>query len=199
MYYTKPIKWNREVLAYLVGVGLGDGNLSKVNSRAVRLRISCDLKYPFLITEIIGAITYVLPKSSVSLAPTKSRCVNIVSYSNQWENILGWKAGNGSKFLQNASVPNWIWYKDEYIKACLKGLIETDGSIYYDRGYPMVMFTNIVPQLAKDVWHMMKWFGFQARIYEFTPTSVYNNQLTYHVRLSTKVQEFLNLIQPVKA
>lgn len=37
MYYTKPIRWNREILAYLVGVSLGDGNLSKPNGRSVRL------------------------------------------------------------------------------------------------------------------------------------------------------------------
>ncbi len=199
MYYTKPVKWNREVLAYLVGVGLGDGNLSKVNGRAVRLRISCDLKYPFLITEIIAAIKYVLPESSVGLVPNSRRCVNIVSYSNYWETILGWKALLGSKFAQNARVPDWIWYKDEYVKACLKGLIETDGSIYNDRGYPMVMFTNVVKDLAMDVFEMMQWLGYKPKVYSMLPKSEFNRQRFYHVRLSRQVQDFLNLIQPVKA
>jgi DNA-binding transcriptional regulator WhiA len=199
LYKTKPIIWNREVLAYLVGIGLGDGNLSKPNGRSVRLRVSCDLKYPFLTTEIIGALYYVLPESKVGIVERTGRCLDISSHSNYWEMILGWKANEGSKYIQNATVPEWIWCKDEYIKACLKGLIETDGSIYYDRGYPMVMFTNIVADLAKDVFQMMNWLGFQPRIYDLIPKSKFNVKRIYHVRLAKNVQEFLNLVQPLKA
>lgn len=94
--------------------------------------------------------------SKISISKTVSRCVVISSYSNHWENILGWKADDGSKFQQNARVPNWIWCQDRYIKSCLAGLIETDGCIYYDRGYAMVMFTNTVSDLAHDVMKMMK-------------------------------------------
>ncbi len=199
MYYTKPIVWNREVLAYLIGVALGDGNLSKVNGRVTRLRVTCDIKYTFLITEIIAALKFVLPESSIGIVGNHRKCLNIVSYSNHWETILGWKAQKGSKYEQNSNVPEWVWCKDEYIKACLKGLIETDGSIYHDRGYPMVMFTNIVEDLAKDVWYMMKWLGFEPRMYDFMPKSKFNSKRTYHVRLSCKVQEFLNIVKPLKA
>jgi hypothetical protein len=199
MYKTKPMVWNREVLAYLVGIALGDGNLSNLNGRCVRLRISCDLQYPFLITQIIAALQYVLPESAVNIVNKRTRCLDLCSYSVYWEDILGWKASKGSKFAQSASVPKWIWYKDEYIIACLKGLLETDGSIYNDRGYPMVMFANIVPDLAKNVFHMMKWLGFRPRIYNFIPTTKFNSQRLYHVRLSSKVPQFLGLVQPLKA
>ena len=199
MYYTKPINWNREVLAYMVGIALGDGNLSLMNGRSVRLRVSCDLKYPFLITEILGAIYYILPESRINIVKAAGQCVNIISHSNYWESILGWKANGGSKFLQNAKVPDWIWCKDEYIKACLKGLIESDGCVYNDRGYPMVAFTNTVRDLAVNVWYMIKWLGFAPRIYSVMPKSKFNTQRRYNVRLSKNVQEFLYLIQPVKA
>ncbi len=198
MYYTKPIRWNREVLAYLVGVGLGDGNLSKPNGRTVRLRISCDLKYPFLITEIIAALKYILPESSIDLVSRKG-CLDISCYSNYLEGIMGWKAKGGSKFVQSARVPDWIWCKDEYIRVCLKGLIETDGCIYVDRGYTMVAFTNIVKELAVDVYQMMEWFGFNPHIYHFMPRSKFNSQRRFQVRLSKNVQEFLNIVQLVKA
>ena len=199
MHKTKPIIWNREVLAYLVGLGLGDGNLSKTNNRSVRLRISCDLRYPFLITEIISAISYILPESKISLVNRKTKSLDICSYSNHWESIMGWKADSGNKFIQNSSVPDWIFYKDEYIKACLKGLLETDGSIYNDRSYTMVMFVNTIPDLAKNVYQMMKWLGFSPRMYDFLPNTRFNSKRIFHVRLSKNVEEFLNLIQPVKA
>jgi len=44
--------------AYLIGVALGDGNLSNPNGRAVRLRITCDTKYPALIAKIRGALGF---------------------------------------------------------------------------------------------------------------------------------------------
>ena len=199
MYNTKPVVWNREVLSYLIGIGLGDGNLSRVNGRTVRFRVSCDLKYPLLITEIVAAIQYVFPESSVNIVPRNGNWIDITSHSKYWENILGWQAGKGSKFVQNATVPDWIWCKDEYIKACLKGLVETDGSIYLDRGYPMVMFTNIVRDLSLQVFEMMIWLGFQPRIYKIRPKSNFNSQPVYHVRLSKQVNQFLNLVQPLKA
>ena len=155
MYYTKPIIWNREVLAYLIGVGLGDGSLSNPNGRVVCFRIFCDSKYQKLLNKITVALNSILPESKVYLVKTKSKCVVLVSYSKYWENILGWKVGQGSKFEQNVQIPEWIWCQDRYVKACLQGLVETDGSIYYDRGYPMVMFTNIVPGLAYGVKDMM--------------------------------------------
>jgi hypothetical protein len=38
--------------AYIIGVALGDGDLSNPNGRAVRLRITCDKKYPRLIEHV---------------------------------------------------------------------------------------------------------------------------------------------------
>ena len=43
-------------LAYIIGVALGDGNLSNPNGRAIRLRISCDTRYPFIIESIKEAL-----------------------------------------------------------------------------------------------------------------------------------------------
>lgn len=95
--------------AYLVGVALGDGNLSLVNKRSVRLRISCDLKYPFLIEKIKSRLQILLPNNKVSEYKKKdSESIDISSYSKEWESILGWKANKGSKFQQQVSIPPWI-------------------------------------------------------------------------------------------
>lgn len=49
-------------LSYIIGIAIGDGNLSNPNGRAVRLRVSCDEKYPLIIKEIIHEIHVILPK-----------------------------------------------------------------------------------------------------------------------------------------
>jgi len=123
----------KETLAYVIGIAIGDGNLSNPNKRATRLRVACDRKYENTIINFVDAIQKVMPLNKVSIQPRKGNCVDISCYSNKWENILGWKVGFGSKYAQNISVPSWIKRNKKYCKACLKGLFETDGSVYEDR------------------------------------------------------------------
>jgi hypothetical protein len=130
-------------LAYIVGVALGDGNLSNPNGRAVRLRITCDSSYPIMAEEMRMALRRLFPRNKVTDCPSgKDSYFNISVYSNSLNEYLPWKVGHGSKQRQNARVPNWILNNQEYSKSCLRGLIQTDGSIYSDRGYQMANFTK---------------------------------------------------------
>lgn len=185
---------DRCLLAYIIGVALGDGNLSNPNGRATRLRITCDLKYPLLIQKIRNSIAGLLPSNKVSLVKSNGNYLNISCYSNYWESLLGWYVGKGSKLIQNISIPNWIKKKDEYKIHCLRGLIETDGSIYSDRGYKAVMFTSAIPNLAKDVYKTITCFGFHPRFY----TVSNGRNPVYRIRVATNVQQFLDLVKPEK-
>jgi len=122
---------------------------------AARLRISCDTIYPKLIDKITYSLRQLLPKNKVSIVSWTKRCLDISCLSNHWEPLLGWSAKLGSKAEQHASVPLWIKQDNDYKIHCLRGLLETDGSIYIDRGYPMVMFTATIPELARDVYEMI--------------------------------------------
>ncbi|MFZ2414842.1 MAG: LAGLIDADG family homing endonuclease [Minisyncoccia bacterium] len=118
-----------------------------------------------IIQEIIHEIHVVLPKNKISLIKRKSHCIDVSCYSNQWEGLLGWLANGGPKSQQNIRVPQWIKNNSKYAKKCLKGLIETDGSIYYDRGYLMVNFTNIIPQIILDFTDMLDILGYNNHVY----------------------------------
>lgn len=179
----------------MVGLALGDGNLSNPNGRATRLRITCDLKYPKLIQKIQSAIATLLPENKVSIVRRSENCLDISCYSNKWENLLGWHANKGPKLSQNVSIPNWIKTKYEYKINCLKGLIETDGSIYKDRTYRAVMFTNASHSLATDVLEIIISLGFKPRFYIANNN---NNKIVYRMRLATNVTRFLDLVKPEK-
>lgn len=86
-----------EHLAYITGVALGDGNLSNPNGRAIRLRITCDTRYPKLIDRFTYSIRTLLPNNQVSLINTAPTHANISCYSNKWEGWLGWNASGGTK------------------------------------------------------------------------------------------------------
>lgn len=176
--------------AYVVGVALGDGNLSNPNGRATRLRITCDKKYPLLIERIVKSLQKILPENKVSLIDRES-CFDVSCYSNQFEDFLGWKVSKGSKEKQNVRVPKWIFKKNLYIKKCLKGLFETDGSIYKDRKYTYANFTTILFDLSEDVVKMTTKLGVQAKRQK---SIQYNGKIKYVVRVSKNCAKFIKLI-----
>lgn len=193
----KPCPERSALLAYVVGIALGDGNLSNPNGRAVRLRISCDTRYPRLIEKITQSIQSLLPHNKVSFVrKQRKNCLDVSCFSNHWEDLLGWRAGRGSKADQAISVPGWIKKSNKYKVPCLRGLIETDGSIYVDRGYKMVMFTSTIPQLAADVGKMIASLGFRANTYWYQNEEP--RSPVFRIRLSKRVDEFLALVQPEK-
>lgn len=169
---------------------MGDGNLSNPNGRAVRLRVTCDLKYPGILERIQSAIQKLLPKNKVSIVKCKSHCCNVSCYSNKWESFLGWKAKSGPKYKQNISVPVWIKKNKKYSIACIRGLFETDGSIYNDRGYKMASFVTIIPDLANDVIEILEKLKFNPKIYKINTTTAPR----YNIRISKNVDLFLKTI-----
>lgn len=198
-FRTLTINSSKKLQAYVVGLAIGDGNLSNPNGRATRLRITCDDRYPALKLRIQKTLQKLLPQNRVGVVQNKKNCSDVYVYSNHLEKLLGWKAKGGSKFIQQVKTPNWIKSRSEYIIPYLRGLIETDGAIYTDRGYPMVIFTSILEGLAIEVKNLIEELGFKAHLYKLVPQLGYNRHPFYHVRLSKDVERFLDIVQPDKS
>lgn len=114
-------------LAELIGIMLGDGGISK-SQISVTLGFSTDFDYvPFvrkLIEDVLGAKTSFYVYSVKNAVRIRSSGVNIVKNLN----TLGLITGN--KIVQQIDIPEWIKIKKIYIKACLRGLIDTDGCVH---------------------------------------------------------------------
>jgi len=164
---------------------LGDGNLSNSNGRAVRLRVTCDKKYPLLLKHIKQSVQKMTPENKVSVIKRKG-CFDISCYSNYWEEILGWKAKEGSKSKQKVSVPKWIKSNRTYAKECLRGLFQTDGSIYKDRKYLMVNFVTEIPTLAKDTFEMITKIGHKPNIQKLDT----KKSQKFTIRISKDAEKF---------
>lgn len=196
-YRTPQISSDMNLRAYVIGLAIGDGNLSNQNNRAAKLRITCDTKYPNLIKRIAKSLQTLLPENKVGMVKRKGNCLDIYVHSNHLENLLGWRTKGGSKFVQKVKTPDWIKKKPEYIVLYLKGLVETDGAIYQDRGYPMVIFSTIIPDLAEDVENIITSLGFRPHKYYVPQKS--GTPFKYQIRLSKDVQKFLDLVKPDKS
>lgn len=195
----KALNKDKTLQAYVIGLALGDGNLSNPNGRSTRLRIICDTKYPGLIEKIAASLKALLPDNKVSIVKRKGNCLDVGVYSNSLETLLGGSAKRGSKFVQQVDIPKWVFDKLEYQIACLQGLLETDGTIYSDRGYKAIMFTSIIKPLADSTNRIFSNLGFRTRLYTIQQRGKqYNYQTRYNIRLARDVQKFLDLTQFAK-
>ena len=185
---------NLENWAYVVGLALGDGNLSNPNGRAVKLRISCDTKYPRLIEQISIALQKMLPNNVVNQIKRPRNCIDVYCHSNTLEKLMGWKVG--PTYEQRVHVPKPIKQNQKLTIACLRGLMQTDGSIYNDRGYKMVMFVTIIPELAKDVMEMVIGLGFKPHCYKILQKLPQKTR--YNIRISKNTEDFIKTINLTK-
>ena len=185
----KKLNPNKHLQAYLIGIALGDGNLSNPNGRATRLRITCDKKYPILLNRIKTSLEKLLPQNKVAIV-NYNNYVDISCYSNYWENLIGWKAKGGSKIKQLVKIPKWVKDNKEYSVQCLKGLMETDGSIYMDRNYMMVNFVTYIPTLANDVIEIIKKLNFKPNLQKLKLRS----HIKHTVRISKDAPKFIKLV-----
>lgn len=186
---VKAVSKDKKLLAYIVGLAIGDGNLSNPNGRAVRLRITCDKKYPKLVRHIIKSLQKFFPRNKVSLIDRKT-CFDVSCYSNQLESLLGWKAKGGSKFKQKIKIPDWILGNKSFIKECLRGIIQTDGSVYLDRGYIMVNIVSNIKPLTTSIVEAIKFLGYKPNIQIRQELKT----IKYTVRISKDVSKFIKEI-----
>jgi uncharacterized protein (UPF0297 family) len=118
-----------ENLAELIGVILGDGHLNqRGNTLSITLNFIEERKYVKHVENIVGEVLNIEP-SIVELSNNKANQIRVYGKGiiDAFVN-LGLKTGN--KVENQVGVPNWIKNNKNFCVSCLKGLFDTDGSIY---------------------------------------------------------------------
>jgi hypothetical protein len=147
-------KVDHRAYAYLLGMYLGDGHISREPNGVYRLRIAACDAYPDVMDECARAVAAVMPDRRVGLLRQQG-CHDVSSYSNHWPCMFP-QHGPGKKHLRPILLHPWqfrIAY-DEYPKQLLRGLIHSDGCRCINRvrrptksgvkryEYPRYMFKN---------------------------------------------------------
>jgi len=147
-------------LAEFIGILLGDGNIwvqkNGINTN-YQLKIAGDLT-----EDKDYLLNYVKPLcySLFSIEPKlqelpKVNELFVVLYSKNvisFLDFMGLKPGH--KIKNQITIPNWIYERESYLKACLRGLIDTDGSIFkmsnQDPKLLRISFKNFNTTLLED-------------------------------------------------
>ncbi len=114
------------VLAELYGLAIGDGHI-QVFPRTERLSITLDAKYPYLIERTAEFLWKVFKKKVVRAKAKHTNAVQVYIYQKDIAKRMGFPSGNRSRVRKH--IPDWIWKSEEYRLACIKGLLEAEGSL----------------------------------------------------------------------
>ncbi len=155
----KPIEG--EDLAELFGIIIGDGHVEKrISGKKIRcysVVIAGDSRndknylsnYVFRLFKKLfgepGRLRFSKNKNAIYLKINGKKIVEFIESK-------GIKSGN--KKTNQQSIPKWVLKNDKYLRACLRGLIDTDGCVYYiskNNRNLRISFTSYIPKLLNKV------------------------------------------------
>lgn len=128
---------NCEKLAEFIGILLGDGNVhafkkgKKIGTYMVRIAGHSTNDFEYLTHHVAGLFKDLFGLNPKTYMQKGCNSVVVLVHSRLLVDFLiqsGFKSGN--KIKNQVSIPDWIIENDNYLRACLRGLIDTDGSIY---------------------------------------------------------------------
>ncbi len=154
---TKPII--NEKLAEFIGAVLGDGNITyykkgkKIGVYQIRIAGDLEKDKDYHLNHLKNICKEIFNLEAKEIISSHERFLNCSS-KELVEFFIGMGLKSGNKIKNQTTIPSWIWEKDSYIKACLKGLIDTDGSIFKmsnkDPNLLRISFTNYNETLLED-------------------------------------------------
>jgi len=154
-----------DLLSEFIGIMLGDGGISR-NQARITFDRSKDLLYAHFIQELIFKLFEIKPKV---IDKKTDKGSDIVIYSRNFVDFLvesGLKIG--SKIKNDICVPSWILANNEYKISCLRGMFDTDGSVYFydhivnNKKYLnlAICFTSFSPKLLGSIFGILKDLNF---------------------------------------
>jgi len=170
------VKINKnKCLAELVGIILGDGSFF-INKKVAELDIAFNLSEENYCNYVKRLLERTINSNVRKKYEKKSNCVHLrIGKRKITEKLLSVSLiVSGNKIKNQVTIPNWIWENVEFLKYCIKGLIDTDGSLYRLRPHwPnlfQLSFKNNNKRLLEDVRKAIVILGFK-------PSRVFGNRI----------------------
>tara|TARA_Y100000310_G_scaffold343942_1_gene454066 strand:+ start:1713 stop:2522 length:810 start_codon:yes stop_codon:yes gene_type:complete len=188
--FTQPIKEIKKSndLAEFIGIMLGDGNLYKNRTKiAFDSRNPEYVDYVFKICEKLFGITF-------KREDHKDKNCIYLQFNNHifTDELIKLGLKRGNKLKNQLGIPEWIKENKEFSRACIRGLIDTDGCIYKCKREKQtyIKFTNYNKKLLEDFKEVTKNLG-----YSFAKANKQNACL-YR---KDEVASFIKDIKPLKS
>ena len=154
-------------LAEFIGIMLGDGGMSAYQL-SVTLHSVDDLEYGKFVQKFM--YTLFGAKPSVYYRKDAQAHSVVLARKKVVEYLCSLGLVIGNKVDQKIKIPKWILENEKYSLACLRGLMDTDGSVYLHKykvnnkqyQYKKLCFSSASAPLRKDVQFILHRFGSAA-------------------------------------
>jgi len=155
---NKPLKRSKK-LAFLIGLVLGDGNISHV-SRTECLAITLGTDKPLLWKYASMVVEQVFNKKPAVRKRKAINCVDIRLYQNNLSKRIGIKTGK--RKYKKLSIPRWIYRNKLFLIEYIKGLFEAEGSfsVHKNTYTYNLSFSNLNISLLNQVERCLIKWGF---------------------------------------
>jgi hypothetical protein len=157
--FIEPVR-NRK-LAELFGIILGDGHLEerviggKIRVYCVRIAGNSKTDKDYMFKYIPQLFFEVFKERGSIMQRKNTNCAYFTIHGKRVVEFLK-KAGlhPGNKVKNNVGIPQWIKENTSFLKCCIRGLVDTDGCVYYiskktNRNL-RISFTNHSHNLLED-------------------------------------------------
>lgn len=159
-----------EPLAEFLGIMLGDGGVRSRWQAAISFNGREDHAHAAWICQLIQELFSITPFYSFGKQPGAADLV--MSSVALVEFLVSCGVPNGHKIRNGVAIPAWIVENLSYRRACVRGLMDTDGSVYPHRyrvngvhyQYPKMCFASASPPLLQGVREILRGDGYHPRI-----------------------------------
>ena len=156
-------------LAEFVGIMIGDGTVGKYQI-SIALDMITDKIYADFVASLVEDLFHIRP--GVYLREKQGRIVIAVSSVALSEYLQGLGLLAGNKLRYGVTLPGWVRNNPEFSKACLRGLFDTDGSVYQEThrlrnaiySYPRLSLVSYSKPLRDAAYDELNRFGISALI-----------------------------------
>ena len=158
------------MLAEFCGIVLGDGGITDYQV-TITLNLKDDAKYAVFVVRLCEKLFGFSPGIYIRKEDnTKTILLSRIEVVRFLTKRMGLIKGN--KVKHQISIPHWIMTKKSYQVACLRGLVDTDGSVFTHRyivngkqyAYKKLSFTSASEPLKNDVYKILKVLGMKPHL-----------------------------------
>lgn len=157
-------------LAEFTGIVIGDGGITQ-SQVMISTNSIADREYGYFIKRLIkklfavDASVYFIDSRTVMIIAVSR--IKLVEFCNK---KLGLHIGN--KLKQGLNIPSWIIGNSEFEKACVRGIMDTDGCIFDEvhrlkgksYSYKRLNITSVSSELIKSIFDILDKNGLSPKI-----------------------------------
>ncbi len=156
-------------LAEIIGALMGDGGLT-LSQVHITLNLKTDKDYAIYLRNLIERLFKInaslFERSNNSTIDVVVNSVKLISFLKR----IGLPIGD--KIRQGLDIPEWIYKHKEWQRACLRGLLDTDGCTYIDHhkykdkiyGNVGLAFTSYSPKLIASIAKILHNLGYSPTV-----------------------------------